>query len=231
MTGKNAVEYIQQHHREIPLVQILSLLNEAQKDFCNKTHIFKTTIRDLSTAGQRYYTLPDTLIKILKVQINDVYIPRLQGDPIIDDDEFAETNPLATPSKSYNERYFYESVGRLGIVEKIGNTTNLVSRDDKSSPYQTMSETGLEIRVYGVMSSTEFTTSNYTTTNILAGVQGSYERAILDYVISQGYFLPHKLNPELAQVFEVKYEKALREAKKISKGRYIDIGRIVPNDF
>ena len=72
---------------------------------------------------------------------------------------------------------------------------------------------------------------NYTTTNILAGVQGSYERAILDYVISQGYFLPHKLNPELAQVFEVKYEKALREAKKISKGRYIDIGRIVPNDF
>ena len=231
MTGTQAREYIRQHHPDMPLVQLVDLINEAQDDFCNQTHLYKATYTDLSVAGQRYYTLPDSVIKILKVHVDDVTIPRLQGDPIIDDDELTVTNPLAIPTKVSNDRYYYESVGRVGIVEKIANSSTAVSRDNKTSAYQSMAETNLEIRVYAITSPLALTTTGYTTAVILSGVQGSYERAILDYVISQGYFLPHKLNPELAQVFDSKYQRAVREAKKVAKGRYIDIGRIVPNEF
>ena len=231
MTGTQAREYIKQHHPDMPIIQLIELLNEATRDFCNKTHIYKSTLTDSSVAGQRYYTLPDSVIKILKVHVDDVTIPRLQGDPIIDDDELSSTNSLATPTNTYNDRYYYESVGRIGIVEKIGPTTSAITRDDKTTKYQTLSEGSLEIRIYAITSPAALTKDNYTSSDILSGVQGNYERAILDYVISQGYYLPHKLNPEIAQVFEIKYEKAVREAKKVSKGRYIDIGRIIPNDF
>jgi hypothetical protein len=232
MLGSHAKEYIEQHHPNMPIVQLLSLLNEAQRDFCNKTHIFKTSVIDTSVAGQRYYTLPDNIIKILKVHINDVEIPRLQGDPIIDDDELTGTNPLATPASTSNERLWYESIGRLGVVEKIATKTpSTISRDDKESKYQSISLSDQEIRVFVISAPAELTTANYEASYILSGIQGGYERAILDYVISQGYFLPDKLNPELAQMFEIKYEKMVKEAKKVAKGRYIDVGRIVPNDF
>ena len=230
MLGSHAKEYIEQHHPNMPIVQILSLINEAQKDFCNKTHIFKTSIIDLSVAGQRYYTLPDTVIRILKVHINDVEIPRLQGDPVIDDDELSASNALPIPTTSSNDRYWYESIGRLGIVEKVGKSSH-ITRDDKTSAYQSMSTTGTEIRAFVISSPAELTTANYGASYILSGVQGGYERAILDYVISQGYFLPDKLNPELAQVFEIKYEKMVKEARKVAKTRYIDIGRVIPNEF
>jgi hypothetical protein len=232
MTGLKAVEYIRQHHNELPLNQILDLLNEGQNDFCRKTEIHKTTIVDASVAGRRFYTLPDNVLTILKVQVDDVTIPRLQGDPIIEDDELGAYNPLPTPSSSSNDRSWYESVGRIGIVEKIGATTTAITRDGKSTDYQTIGETGLIIRLYVVSTpGTLLNVGNHESTDILSGLPGKYERAILDYVISQGYFLPHKLNPELAQVFEIKYEKAVREAKKVVKSRFIDVGRIIPNDF
>ena len=147
MTGIQAREYIRQHHPNMPLIQLIDLLNEATKDFCNKTHIYKATLTDSSTIGQRYYTLPDSIIKILKVHIDDVSIPRLQGDPIIDDDELSSTNPLPSPTTVYNDRYYYESIGRVGIVEKIGPTTSAITRDDKTTKYQSISENNLEIRV------------------------------------------------------------------------------------
>jgi hypothetical protein len=230
MTGTQAREYILQHHPEMPIVQLIELINEAQKDFCNKTHIFKTSMVDTTIIGQRYYSMPDEVVKVLKVHVNDVEIPRLQGDPVIDDDELSGTNSLSNPTVSSNDRYWYESIGRIGVVEKIGPTTSAVSRDGKTSKYQSAS-VAAELRIFVITSPSLWTVANYENSSILAGVQGGYERAILDYVISQGYYLPSKLNPELAQVFEIKYEKAVREAKKVAKGRYIDIGRIIPNDF
>ena len=230
MTGKKAIEYIRQHHPRMSEIQFLDLLNEAQKDFCNKTHIYKASLTDTSVAGQRYYTLPDAIIKILKVHVDDVEIPRLQGDPVIDDDELGATNPLATPTSTSNDRYWYESVGRIGIVEKIGNSTNYITRDDKSTPYQSISE-ALEIRIFAITSPVDLTTATYIAGVILVGVQGDYSRAILDYIISQGYYLADNLNPELAQVFEIKYEKAVKEAKKVAKSRYLTFGRVIPSDF
>ena len=230
MTGTKAKEYIEQHHPNMPIIQLLDLVNEAQKDFCNKTHIYKSSVVDTSVAGQRHYTLPDNVIKILKVQIDDVEIARLQGDPIIDDDELSSTNSLPTPTSSSTDRYWYESLGRIGIVEKVGPVSSAVTRHDKTTKYQSISK-ALEIRVYAVTSPAELTSANYGGNYILQGVQGGFERAILDYVIAQGYYLPTRLQPELAQVFEGKYERAVREAKKVAKGRYIDIGRIKPNDF
>ena len=230
MTGTKAKEYIEQHHPNMPIIQLLDLVNEAQKDFCNKTHIYKSSVVDTSVAGQRYYTLPDNVIKILKVQIDDVEIARLQGDPIIDDDELSSTNSLPTPTSSSTDRYWYESLGRIGIVEKVGPVSSAVTRHDKTTKYQSVS-VAQELRLFVVTSPVALTVEAYDTSNILAGIQGGYERAILDYVISQGYYLPSKLEPQLAQVFEGKYERAVREAKKVAKGRYIDIGRIKPNDF
>jgi hypothetical protein len=230
MTGRKAIEYVRQHHPRIPAVQFIDLLNEAQKDFCNKTHIYKAALTDTSVIGQRYYTLPDAIIKILKVQVDDVEIPRLQGDPIIDDDELNETNSLASPTSSSNDRYWYESIGRVGIVEKVGASTSAITRDGKSTKYQSISE-ALEIRIFAITSPPEFATTTYDTGVILMGVQGDYSRAILDYIISQGYYLADNLNPELAQVFEMKYEKAVREAKKVAKSRYLTFGRVIPNEF
>ena len=85
MTGTQAREYIRQHHPDMPLVQLVDLINEAQDDFCNQTHLYKATYTDLSVAGQRYYTLPDEVLKIREVYLNNVRIPRLIGKPIIDD--------------------------------------------------------------------------------------------------------------------------------------------------
>lgn len=230
MTGQFARELIKQHHPVLPHAQLVSLINEAQRDFCNKTHIYKASLIDTSVAGQRYYTLPDAIIKILKVHVDDVEIPRLQGDPVIDDDELGATNPLATPTSTSNDRYWYESVGRIGIVENIGNSTNYIRRDDKSTPYQSISE-ALEIRIFAITSPSDFTVSTIEAGTILDGIQGGYERAIIDYVISQGYFLPNNLNPELAQLFDAKYQRTVRDARKIAKSRYIEIGRVIPNDF
>ena len=224
MNGIHAKEYIEQHHPDMPLVQMISLINEAQRDFCNKTHIYKASYTDTTSAGQRYYTLPDNVIKILKVQFNDVDIPRLQGDPIIDDDELTATNPIPTPSTSSTDRYWYESLGRIGVVEKVGATTSAVERDDKKSKYQSVSVSS-ELRVYALSSPADLTTANYKTTNILSGVPGGHERAILDYVIAQGYIIPANLNPELSQIFDTKYELAVKQARKIATARGVTDGK------
>ena len=231
MNGVQAREYIRQHHPQATIHEIVRWINDGQHDFCNRTQIFKAAYTDSSAAGQRFYTLPDNTIKIIKVEIDDVQIPRLQGDPGIEDDELSSTNPLAVPSDTYNERYFYESLGRLGIVEKIGVSSKAIERDDKTTNYQSISEDDLEIRIYSISSPADLTYSNYDDSNILNGVHGGYENTIINYAIAQGYLSPISLNPELFQVFEAQYEKVLREAKKVSRSRYIDIGRIVPNDF
>ena len=130
MTQLELIELIQQHHPGMGHKAIRSGLNRAQNDYCARTDLMKKTYTQTSTAGQRYYALDEDILRIIKVQINDVDIPRLIGNPIIDDDEWDGETGLTASSSSSNDRYWYEDVDRIGIVEKV---VNAVTRDGKTS--------------------------------------------------------------------------------------------------
>ena len=230
MTGIQAIELIRQHHSDISTGECIILLNEGQKDFCRKTNIYKTSYTQLTTAGQRYYTLDDNILDIKSVHFNDVIIPRLIGSPIIDDDEFLSgTNPLAAPSTSSNDRYWYLDTRRIGIVEK--STGRVTSRDDKSSQYQSCSVTDAEIRLLVTGYPTEFTQDNISSNMVLSLVPGSFERAIIDYAIANGYMLPANFQPPAVQLFNSKYLESVKEGKKFANKSAGGIGRIAPCDF
>lgn len=230
MKGNQAIELVQQHHVNMPIGQAIVYLNEGIKEFCRRTNIFKTSYVQNSSAGQRYYTLDDNILDVREVHFNDVSIPRLIGKPIIDDDEFTSaTNPLATPTKSSNNRYWYLDTRRIGIVEKLNSTT--VSRDDKTSNFQSCSVSDVEIRLLVTAYPTLLSQSNLSTESVLSSVPGSFEHIIVNYVIGQGYLLPDNLNPDMHGLFVNKYEMGIREAKKFSNKSAGGTGRIAPCDF
>ena len=81
------IELIQQHHPHIGEVEAIKLLNRAKDDFCEETKIFKKTDATIDTvADTRWYSIPSGLLNIEEVYFNDVRIPRLQGNPIINDE-------------------------------------------------------------------------------------------------------------------------------------------------
>ena len=87
MQTKEMIELVQQHHPHLGEVEIIKLLNRAKDDFCQETHIYKKTDTSITTAaGTRWYTIPTGLITIEEVYLNDVKIPRLIGNPIINDE-------------------------------------------------------------------------------------------------------------------------------------------------
>jgi hypothetical protein len=93
MTAKEMVELVQQHHPHLGETECIKLLNRVKDDFCEESEIYKKTDSSLTTAAnQRWYTIPSDnstgihLVKIEEVYLNDVRIPRLQGNPIINDE-------------------------------------------------------------------------------------------------------------------------------------------------
>ena len=76
MEAKEMIELIQQHHPHI----------RAKDEFCERTDIYKKTATMSTTADHRWYALPTGLLKIEEVYIDDVKIPRLQGNPKINDE-------------------------------------------------------------------------------------------------------------------------------------------------
>ena len=87
MQLKEMIELIQMHHQHIGETEIVKLLNRVKDDFCEETQVFKKTDTSITTAANtRWYTIPSGLTKIEEVFVNDVRIPRLQGNPIINDE-------------------------------------------------------------------------------------------------------------------------------------------------
>ena len=87
MKIQELVDLVQQHHVHMGETEIIKLLNIAKDDFCEETGIYKKTDASLTTtADTRWYTIPSGLLKIEEVYLNDVKIPRLQGNPIINDE-------------------------------------------------------------------------------------------------------------------------------------------------
>lgn len=96
MTLREMTELVRQHHPHMREQEIRMLINRASDDFCSKTEMVKTQFTldntDSGTiANQRYYKLPDDIIKILAVFMNGVRIPRMIGKPIVDDTTLEET--------------------------------------------------------------------------------------------------------------------------------------------
>ena len=86
MKQRELIEIIQQHHAKMGYKEIRLALNRVQNDYCARTELIKTTYNQTSVAGRRYYELDENILKVTSVQINDVTIPRLQGNPIINDE-------------------------------------------------------------------------------------------------------------------------------------------------
>ena len=233
MNQKEMVELVQQHHPTKGVVEINKMLNRASDSFCAESEINETTLIESSVAGQRYYTLDADIVKIISVEFNDVAIPRLIGKPLIEDDEIAssDANALATPTSSSNNRYYYTDNNRLAIVEK---TTNSITRDNKTSNYQSCSVAGTKnIRVYVVALALPFTEANLDTSasGPADEIPIQFHETVVYKAISDLYKTPPTLNADLSIFFENEYFKGLKNAKKYSKTHKQRGGVIVPHEF
>ena len=216
------IELVQQHHPK-GYTEIRAALNRAQDDFCARTELMKKTYVQSSTAGQRYYELDDNIIKILRVQVNNVDIPRLIGSPIIDDDEFDVSSGTGPATTSSNERYWYVDSGRLGVVEKV---TNAVTRDDKTSDYQSIS-VAKEMRIYSIAQANDFTT----TLTQESELPKQFHEGLAHKVIADGYLTPPNINADAHKIFYIKYMDMVKEGKKYARSNYNQTGFIKPSYF
>ena len=168
------IELLRTHHSELSSRQAEIFIEMAAYRIAEETNAYKRSLVFSSIAGQRWYNFSHQIIEIDSVYFNDVKIPKLVGDPVIDDDEFgtnaedtADTE-LATPiANASNKRFWiyspykkYAEAGttasralegtapaRIGIVEKVANS---VTRDGRTSDYQSCSITGTNnVRVLG----------------------------------------------------------------------------------
>jgi hypothetical protein len=226
MDQQQMIELVQQHHSAMGETEIRLALNRAQDDFCAKTELIKETFTQSSVAGQRYYTLDAQIIKIISVQVDDVDIPRLIGKPIIDDDEFDSQPGLTAPSSSSDDRYWYVDSGRLGVVEKV---TGAVTRDGKTSNYQSISEIK-ELRIFAIGQAADFT-SDLTAVSTLPP---QFHDALVYKIISDGYLKAgmEEFNPQASQIFDVKYQMLIKDGRKQARSQFISgVATIAPTDF
>ena len=216
------IELIQQHHPK-GYTEIRAALNRAQDDFCARTELMKKTYTQTSIAGQRYYELDDNIIKILRIQINNVDIPRLIGSPIIDDDEFDASAGTGASATSSNERYWYVDSGRLGVVEKV---TNAITRDDKTSDYQSFS-VAKEMRIYSIAQANDFTD----TLTQESELPKQFHEGLAHKVIADGYLTPPNINADAHKIFYIKYMDMVKEGKKYARSNYNQTGFIRQTHF
>jgi len=79
------IDRIKQHHPHLREKEIRQLINDAQDEFAERTELTKGIASISVSANQRYYAIDDSISRINKVYFNDLEIPRLIGDPVIDD--------------------------------------------------------------------------------------------------------------------------------------------------
>lgn len=226
MTQQHMIELIQQHHPNMGETEIRLALNRAQDDYSAKTELIKKTSTLTSAAGQRYYAIASDILKIMSIQFNHVEIPRLIGNPIIDDDEHTPPG-LPTPSSSTNERYWFTDTGRIGIVEKIAG---VISRDDKQSDYQSCSVTGEEVRLFCITQATDFTTD----LTEVSELPSQFHNSLVYNVISDGYLKAglETFNPQVAAVFDAKYKELVKDGKKHARSEYVHGATLIkPTEF
>ena len=131
-------------------------------------------------------------------------------------------------------RFWYISNNRLALVEKNGTTTT----DGASTIYKTIT-VAKPLVVHSISRADHFpkgTLANVDDfSSSLEGPLGDiplqFHEALVYKVISMGYKTPPNINLELAQYFDMEYEKVVRNAKKYAKSAFIQTGMIAPVSF
>jgi len=236
MNRVEIIELVQQHHPHMGEVEILKLINRALDDFTMETGILREYVDVQNTvAGQRYYTV-DKCISIINVWVDDVLIPRMasiNAAMFIDDDEHVNSdNTLDTPSKTSNERYWYpiqnDGEIKIGLIEK---STESVKRDDKVSNYQSISETGLQIRVYMMRRAIHLLAGSSSGTTFTPEIKSIFHQALVSKAIGEGYKDPRNQKFDAVQFFVGEYEDYIKQAKKDVRRNAITTGVVVPHTF
>ena len=247
-------ELIKMHHPDVSGRQYEMYIEMAADRIAEKTGSIKKTFLINSIAGQRWYGLDASIIKIDKVEFNDVRIPKLIGQPIIQDDEIsnpsdsADTALPTPPANSDNKRFWMISDydtnvvssaknKRLGIVEKI---TSAVTRDGRTSNYQSCSITGTSnIRIYADTFGSRFTQSAagtdqddamLSTSGPLKDIPEQFHEILATGAIAYGYKFPPNLDLQAHQVFMDDFMKGIQRIKIFERTK-TTTGFIKPYDF
>lgn len=80
------IELIKQHHPTMGDTEARKLLNRSLDNFAAETEIHETVYTQDTTADQRYYPLSDNVLRIKRLMLDSVEIPRLLGIPDEDAD-------------------------------------------------------------------------------------------------------------------------------------------------
>ena len=248
MTKLQILELLEIHHPHLSSKQVTLYFQLAADRICQETGINKQTFILNSIAGKRWYGLDEKITKVDKVYFNDVKIPKIIGDPIIDDDEFSvpgdlnDTSLDVPTSNAENKRYWmfsnYDSASssstktyRLGIIEKVNNA---VTKDGRTSDFQSCSITGTSnIRVYAESISAPFAETDDVSSSIvgpLANIPAQYHDVLLNGTIARGYKDPKSFNPDLLGFFESEFLKGIKAIKRFERTKQ-STGFIKPYDY
>lgn len=253
MNKQQITELLRTHHKDASNRQLEMYIEQSANRIAERTGGIKKTFIGSSTAGTRWYSLDASIIKINKIEFNDVRIPKLIGEPIIEDDEIANPNDasdtaLSTPTANASNKRFWmisdydTSVvntknKRLGIVEKV---TNAITRDGRVSNYQSCSITGTNnIRIYADTFASQFTSAAVgtdeddamlSTVGPLKDIPAAFHEVLLTGAIAIGYKYPPSLDMQASQIFEQEFEMGIKRIKKHERTK-VATGFIKPQDF
>ena len=121
--------------------------------------------------------------------------------------------------------WYIERLRRIGIVEKGTNTT---SKDGYTSNWKSITE-AKDLRIYAISRDADLAKDAMTAT--WTQIPSQFHETIVNKVIARGYKDPRHMEIQTSQFFDNEYEMGIARAKKFSKGNYITMGRVVPQDF
>tara|TARA_Y100001963_G_C6706952_1_gene412355 strand:- start:138 stop:899 length:762 start_codon:yes stop_codon:yes gene_type:complete len=253
MNKQQLTELLRLHHRDVSNRQLEMYIEQSANRIAERTGAIKKTFLISSVAGARWYDLDGSIIKINKVYFNDVKIPRLIDDPIIEDEEISNPNDasdtaLSTPAANASNKRFWmindydgdkgtTKSKRLGIVEKV---TNAVTRDGRTSNFQSCSISGsTNIRVYADTFASQFTSSGVgtdeddamlSTVGPLKDIPAAFHEVLLTGAIAIGYKYPPNLDFNISAAFEQEFERGIKRIRKQERTK-VSTGFIKPQDF
>ena len=123
-----------------------------------------------------------------------------------------------------NKKYaYYLNMGSLGLVEKgTDGQWGSVSTTDKN--LKIFCSKKAQHMVPGTLDSSYTSQYQYE-------IPEQFHEALVYKVIAMGYKEPRNMKIELAQYFDMEYDKILKEAKKYVRSNYQTTGQIVPQEF
>ena len=132
------------------------------------------------------------------------------------------------------ERFYYISNRRLALIEKDGIQTT----DNASTVFKTIT-VAKPLRIHAISKADHFnvgssiTASEYNSNTLgpLGAIPIQFHEALVFKVIAMGYKTPPAMDINVAQYFDMEYEKIIKQANKFARSNYIQTGMIAPQDF